>query len=389
MTRKKTNEEFIEEVYELVGEEYTFIEEYINTDTKIKVKHNTCDTVYSVSPNKFFNGRRCPECRNKRLREKNAWSHTRFLEEVERTYGDEYSVVSQYINMQTLITVKHLECGNIFNVKPQSFLKGKKCELCYRSHNKTPEFFKKEFESLVKDEYSLLSDYSNNKTKINVRHNTCGSEYLVDSTSFLDGRRCPICAIERKKIAKEEVQRIIDLKFGESFVVVGEVDGTRNPTTIKHIECGREFKIKRLDSFLYGAGSCKYCKASGGERKIGNWLEDNCIDYIAEYKIPDCKNIHPLPFDFAVLDENKNLFCLIEFDGKQHFEPIKHFGGEEGFKLRQMRDRIKNEYCKSNNIKLIRIPYWEFEAIEIILHYELEELKHYALFDIVQLFETI
>ena len=35
-------------------------------------------------------------------------------------------------------------------------------------------------------------------------------------------------------------------------------------------------------------------------------------------------------------------------------------------------DNIKTQYCQQNNIKLIRIPYWEFKNIENIL---IKELK--------------
>jgi len=62
---------------------------------------------------------------------------------------------------------------------------------------------------------------------------------------------------------------------------------------------------------------------------------------------------------------------LIEYDGIQHFKPIKYFGGEEKFKFQQKTDFIKNEYCKNNNIKLLRIPYWEFDNIKLILAKEL------------------
>ena len=38
----------------------------------------------------------------------------------------------------------------------------------------------------------------------------------------------------------------------------------------------------------------------------------------------------------------------------------------------QRNDNIKNQYCKDNNIKLVRIPYWEFDNIENILEKELK-----------------
>ena len=48
---------------------------------------------------------------------------------------------------------------------------------------------------------------------------------------------------------------------------------------------------------------------------------------------------------------------LIEFDGKQHFEVVDYWGGEEGLKDRQRRDQIKDEWARNNNMNLIRIKF--------------------------------
>ncbi len=64
---KKTNEEFIKEVYNQVKNEYTFLENYINTDTKILCKHNKCEYEWKISPYKFLNRQqRCPKCASPR-----------------------------------------------------------------------------------------------------------------------------------------------------------------------------------------------------------------------------------------------------------------------------------------------------------------------------------
>ena len=39
--------------------------------------------------------------------------------------------------------------------------------------------------------------------------------------------------------------------------------------------------------------------------------------------------------------------------------PVELFGGEEGFEIQIIKDEIKNNYCKSNNINMLRIPYYE------------------------------
>jgi len=66
-----------------------------------------------------------------------------------------------------------------------------------------------------------------------------------------------------------------------------------------------------------------------------------------------CRSVYVLPFDFYLPEQN----ICIEYDGEQHYKVIKYWGGENGFLMRQKRDKIKTDYCKDNNIKLIRIRY--------------------------------
>lgn len=63
-----------------------------------------------------------------------------------------------------------------------------------------------------------------------------------------------------------------------------------------------------------------------------------------------------LRFDFALL-QNGEVFYLIEYDGMQHYKPIKYFGGNEGYDKTVMRDKIKNDYCANKNIPLLRLKY--------------------------------
>jgi hypothetical protein len=103
-----------------------------------------------------------------------------------------------------------------------------------------------------------------------------------------------------------------------------------------------------------------------GEQNIRDFLIKNNISYEPQYKFEDCKYIHKLAFDYAVFVNDK-LFILIEFDGIQHFESRSFFGGEEGLKEIQRNDNIKNEYCKNNNIPLLRIAYTNYKNIDEIL----------------------
>ncbi len=108
---------------------------------------------------------------------------------------------------------------------------------------------------------------------------------------------------------------------------------------------------------------------------------NNSIKFIRQYRIAECKNKRALPFDFAIFNENNSeLICLIEYDGEQHFKPVRFIGMSvedslKAFETTKEKDNIKNDYCIVNNIKLIRIPYWDFKNVDQILKNEIPKKR--------------
>lgn len=102
--------------------------------------------------------------------------------------------------------------------------------------------------------------------------------------------------------------------------------------------------------------SCGCRISSSRENLIEKVLQENSVEYIKQYSFSDCKYKGKLYFDFALFRDGE-LFCLIEYDGEQHFRPVDHFGGEDSFKNTRLRDTIKDNYCINNNIKLYRLMY--------------------------------
>ena len=112
-----------------------------------------------------------------------------------------------------------------------------------------------------------------------------------------------------------------------------------------------------------GGTNCPFCSFSKGEKAIKDILDKKKINYIPQYRFPDCKNIRCLPFDFAIFKENK-VAGVIEFQGRQHYFEVSYFGGKEGHEFTKKRDKIKYNYCEERNIPLLRLPFWNVAIIE-------------------------
>jgi hypothetical protein len=363
--KTKTNEEFLNEIYDLVQDEYSVLSKYINNKTKIKFRHNKCNNIFEIQPTHFLQGQRCPYCRKY-----NPIKTTSTIDkEIKELTNGEYILVGEYNNNKGFITLKHLKCNKEYKVKAHSFINnGDRCPYCSKTHKKTTEEFIKDVNKLYGDnEYTVLSPYINNATKIKVKHK-CGYIYETTPRNFLQHFGCPKCANNIKKTLKdfkEEVNRLVN----DEYTVIGNYINTDTNIKIKHEKCGFEYYVTP-NNFLKGQ-RCPKCKRSKGEERIAKWLKDNNYNFETQYTFEDCKNERVLPFDFKL--EKNNRIILIEYDGEFHYK--QQFYSKD-FELQKKRDSIKDNYCKQHeDIDLYRIPYTEFDNIESILEGILNNYK--------------
>lgn len=105
--------------------------------------------------------------------------------------------------------------------------------------------------------------------------------------------------------------------------------------------------------------SCGCERRSHGELRVEELLRNNNISFIQEYKPFKFSSGANASFDFYV--NNK---YIIEYDGETHYQYNLHgWHNETQMKVQQERDIIKNQWCKDNNIPLIRIPYWHLQDL--------------------------
>ncbi len=174
---------------------------------------------------------------------------------------------------------------------------------------------------------------------------------------------CPKCAKNSKLLLNEIIEKsnsIHNNKYDYSKFKVNKNSEKGIIICPIHLDFLQNYNMHHS-----GVG-CPKCKKSKGENTILNYLNKNNIIFEPQKKFYDCKNIYPLPFDFYLPDLN----LCVEYNGKQHYIPIKYFGGDIAYKKRQINDQIKIKYCIDNNIKLIIIRY--DENIEEVLNKELD-----------------
>lgn len=285
--------------------------------------------------------------------------------EFENLVGREYTPYDDYVNMKTKFTVRHNICGHEYLVEPSRFIRsGRRCPSCFGKNKPSQEEFDKKVEDAVGNEYEFIEDYQTAKRKINVRHNTCGHVYKVTPDKFLNvGRRCPKCSKKYKRSHEEFVDEVDMLGLGE-YEVLGVFEKTAKKVEFRHKTCGYEYQTT-ASHFLMGK-RCPKCLYSRGEKEVSNTLEELGINYIPEWRIGD-----RLRADFYIPKYN----AIIEYDGKQHFDPVEHWGGEEILEGIAFRDAVKNKYCDWLGIRLLRIPYWQFDEIDEKVTGFIEELK--------------
>lgn len=386
MSRRKTHEEFVKEVFDLVGNEYEVISQYKTSKEKIVMRHHICNKDYEVKPSNFLSGKRCPWCNHPTFNIEIAKELASELDMtlLEETYVDSFTRMKYKCNL-------HPEMG-ILHTTLQSILgHHKSCTKCRyqklkdtRRNNVDFDAIRKEFEAkgltLLSKEYQTITsplEYICNKHKDN------GIQTVTYDNFMKQPYTCRLCSSEHlseiKTLSNDEfMQRVNELH--PSISVHSKYNGRHSLIDCSCNVCNYQWKTRATNLMYISRGGCPNCVGSAGEIRIKNFLDENNIKYTREYTFDDLRGDFNrcLRFDFAIFDTNEKLMMLCEFDGSQHYEPSKfnmQYTEEqalENYEKMQRYDEMKNEYCKSNGIKLLRIPYNRYRNIENILTKELK-----------------
>ena len=164
------------------------------------------------------------------------------------------------------------------------------------------------------------------------------------------------CGNYLKHTPKYYYKDITNQRFGKLIALKPTSERLHNNVVWECLcDCGN-ICYKPASLLIDGSIQSCGCLKSKGEELIIHLLQLNNINFECQKKFDDCRSINNSYYYFDFYVDNK---YLIEYDGQQHFFQT----GWENLKDIQKRDSEKNEWCKKNNIPLIRIPYTHYNEL--------------------------
>lgn len=324
----------------------------------------SCHGEKTLQFSRFVSGRGCNECNAK-------YTHKRVSEERDIQDCKDKNLIyvetkSQVIGKTSYVMVSFI-CNNhaekgVQTVK-RSCLHFSKlpCKYCTKRNLSPSELREVINDSKLEYIEVLTTNIKSVKEHVKCKCNLHNETYETLVESVIEKRGCPQCTLEKRRNYLTFDEAKIKLNNNKTGVELLDYKQCKLPITVKCENCGEVW-----NTLITSPSPCPNCDSKYiGESLVYQFLKNNNVTFVTQHKFKDCVDKKELVFDFYLPELN----MCIEYNGKQHYMPIKFFGGEPRYQKQLLHDEIKREYCKNNNITLIEIKYTEntYNKIEKIL----------------------
>ena len=281
-----------------------------------------------------------------------------FVNRIKEIHGNKYDLSKvEYKNTETDVTIICKKHG-YFQIKPKHLFKGSGCKECFKekqSKNKllTNEEFIKKANDIHKSKYDYsLTQYKGYRNDIDIICPIHGT-FTQNAGAHLSGSGCKECG---KVVMWDSRGRITTEEF---ILKAREIHGwLYDYSKVNYIDakapiiiiCKKHGEFIQTPSNHLSNCGCPKCAKSKMVKEIIKHLENNNIKYTIEQTFEWLTvNGNKLRLDIFLPEHN----IAIECQGKQHFEPIEYWGGNEQFKKTKEYDKIKLSLCNKNDVKVL------------------------------------
>lgn len=197
----------------------------------------------------------------------------------------------------------------------------------------------------------------------------CGTRKSVYGSSLTTGKSksCGCLSIQHTKEKNEENA---SNHIGEKYMYLTILDYKLKGKDYWYIckcDCGNTIEVIGKNLFNGNTSSCG-CLNSKANELMDKILTEKNIPFKREYRFEGCKDTYPLPFDFALFNNQDELIGLIENNGRLHYSSTgTGWDTPERLIHQQKHDYIKRKFAEENKIPFLIIPYQYFNDIEKFL----------------------
>ncbi len=322
-----------------------------------------CNNSYFLTPQTLYGLKtiKCKECEATKRCE----TFKKLASKAHNNYYN-YDHLTKIYNIKDKFLINCPKHGMIKTSYEQHATRKLKCFKCSRTTPNTLELLKEKIIEKFGDIYDFSeTTYQGPEQKfIQVKCKTCQNTFNLRYSTSITAQKnttyCPYCISGRTKHFNTDVFIYKAKQIHNNFIYdYSLTEYKTNKEKIKII-CPKHGVFEQTPhSHLAGAG-CPKCRLSKGETLVASFLKTNNIEFEQQKTFPDLRYKKPLRLDFYLPDFK----IVIEVQGGQHYslKDLKHLTKiqdetklKEKLEIIKLRDSIKRNYCKKNNLKMIEI----------------------------------
>ena len=210
----------------------------------------------------------------------------------------------------------------------------------------------------------------------------CGKETVVAYSALVRGQSKSCGCLGKRHAREAKIKGHAGEKYGMLTLIELQSSNTNDSCNwLCRCDCGKEIikSFRYIKRSRYPSCGCAG-RTSHGEQKIAKALTSKNIDYIRNSSLCklvdyDTSMIYNQKFDFIVISDH-SVKLIIEYDGTQHFYPTKLWQDNAQVYTRYItNDDIKNDFCRTNRIPLLRIKYTQEQQIEDMLDFAINNTQ--------------
>lgn len=360
MARKLTTEEFIRKAREVHGDKYDYSKvEYVNNRTPVCI---ICPIhgEFWQSPDSHLVGKGCKNCGRKKISDKKLKDSEDFIRRGKEIHGDKYDYSKvEYKGNKTKVCIICKTCGKEFWISPVNHCSKHNqigCPYCHGGK------FKEEFIQKAREVHGNKYDYSkveyvDARTPVIIGCPIHG-DFKQTPESHVHGKGCHRCMGKGAfKHTKEDFIQKAREVHGDKYDY-SKVEYVNAHTKVCII-CPEHGEFWQTPTGHLVGGGCKECTTFKSEKIVGDFLKNKAIKII---RWKTFEWLGRMNIDIFLPDYNIG----IEYQGEEHFKPVKHFGGDERFKKRIEADKKKLDLCNKNGVRLLYVSFYKDPTYEVI-----------------------